>query len=140
MANRVTQLGCLILLAGIVAGCQTVNSYEPNEQQAVKHIVIDKRVESDLSLKNKAQMQQLITAHTPEGFLKVQAQFFNGTNKRAKMNYRFEWFDSSGMLIDTTLSTWKQISIAGRETTMIQGMAPTKSTVDFRLKLLEPGS
>ena len=140
MANRISKLTALLALTAIIVGCQTVNTYEPNQQQAIKHIVQDKRVESGLSLKNKAQMQQLITAHTPDGFLKVQAQLYNGTNSRARINYRFEWFDTSGMLIDTTLSTWKQISLPGRDTAMIQGMAPTKSAVDFRLKLLEPGS
>ncbi|MAX25015.1 MAG: hypothetical protein CMJ19_10970 [Phycisphaeraceae bacterium] len=140
MANRFTQLTLLVLLAVMVTGCQTVNTYEPAESKADKHIVFDKRVITDDSLSNKAQLQQLISSHTPDGFLRVQAQLYNGTNKRAKFNYRFEWFDEAGMLIDTPLSTWKQISLAGRETSMIQGMAPTKNTVDFKLKLLEPGS
>lgn len=140
MANRITKLIFGLSLACFIAGCQTVNSYEPKEQQAVTHRVVDKRVESDLSLVDKAHMVELITAHTPDGFLKVQAKLYNGTNTRAKINYRFEWVDESGMLIDTPLSTWKQVSLAGRENVLIQGMAPTKNAVDFRLKLLEPKS
>lgn len=137
MANRVTQLATLMMLTAIITGCQTVNTYEPADSQAVKHIVIDKRVETDPDLADKARMQQLITAHTPEGFLKVQAQLYNSHNDRARINYRFEWIDSSGMLIDTPMSSWKQISIMGRESVMIQAIAPTKTTADFRLKLVE---
>ena len=129
-------LACALLT--VAAGCQTVNTYDPQDPQAVAHTVKDKRVETDLSLINKAHMQSLITAKTPDGFLKVQAQLFNGTNKRAKINYRFQWADQEGMLIDTPLSTWKQVSLAGREKVSIQATAPTKNAVDFRLKLLEP--
>ncbi|MBL4700764.1 MAG: YcfL family protein [Phycisphaeraceae bacterium] len=142
MAKRRIQLIATLTLTGVlvgaVAGCQTVNTYEPNDPQAVVHTVNDKRVETDMSLINKAHMQSLITAHTPDGLLKVQAQLFNGTNKREKINYRFQWVDQDGMLIDTPLSTWKQVSLAGREKVMIQATAPSKNAVDFRLKLLEP--
>ncbi|MFG0248322.1 MAG: hypothetical protein ACF8OB_05495, partial [Phycisphaeraceae bacterium JB051] len=91
MANRFKQLTLLALLAVMLAGCQTVNTYEPAESKADKHIVFDKRVVTDDSLSNKAQLQQLISSHTPDGFLRVQAQLYNGTNKRTKFNYRFEW-------------------------------------------------
>lgn len=131
---------CMMLLIMGMVGCQTTNTYEPASPHAVVNTVLDKRVESDLSLKNKAQMQTLISARTPDGFLKIQARLYNGTNKRAKINYRFQWVDSQGMQIDTLLSTWKQLSIAGRETTLIQAIAPTKDATDFTLKLLEPRS
>lgn len=140
MAIRSFQLAAVLTLAALIVGCQTVNTYEPKDKQAVTHTIVDKRVETDLSLKDKAHMQQLITAHTPDGFLKVQAQLYNGTNKRARINYRFEWVDQDGMLINTPLSSWKQLSLAGRETGLIQATAPVKNAVDFRLKLLEPGS
>jgi uncharacterized protein YcfL len=140
MANRITQLALVVLLAGLATGCQTVNTYEPSQSNADKHVVFDKRVISDESLSAKAQLQQLISAHTADGFMKVQAQIYNGTNKRMRINYRFEWFDAQGMLIDTPMSTWKQLSLAGKETSMIQAIAPTKDTADFKIKLLEPGS
>jgi uncharacterized protein YcfL len=140
MANRSIQLVAALTLATLIAGCQTVNTYEPHDQNAVKHVIKDRRVESDLSLKDKAQMQELIYAHTPDGFLKVQAEFYNGTNARAEVNYRFEWIDEQGMQIQTPLSSWKRVSLAGRESVMIQGMAPTKNAVDFKLKIVEPKS
>ncbi len=82
-------------------------------------------------------MLQIRETTVGNGLLKIQAEILNTTSSRKRVNYRFDWIDNAGMVIDTPLSNWKPLSLAGKESGFITSVAPTPRAVDFRLKLIE---
>ncbi|MBB6430683.1 YcfL family protein [Algisphaera agarilytica] len=130
----------LLLVASLLVlpACQTVNTTERADPDYERVYIEDARVTTDNSLKKAAGLVRLNETTLDSGFLKVQAEVYNDTRERKRAHYRFEWFDADGMLIKTSLSNWKAISLAGKESQFITAVSPTKTATDFRLKLIEP--
>jgi uncharacterized protein YcfL len=127
----------LLLSLVFIAGCQTVNTVERAEPRAEKVIVDDRRINTDETLKQRAAVVQLNEATVGNGLLKIQVELLNRTDARQLVNYRFDWIDNAGMQVDTSLSNWKAVSLAGKESKLISAVAPTPDAVDFRLSLIE---
>lgn len=132
-------LACLaVLVLAWASGCQGVNATQRAEPRAdIDEIDIEK-LNYDGTLKLRAAVIRLNETTLDNGFLKVQAEIRNRTLDRQIVNYRFDWIDSSGMQITTSLSSWKTLSLAAKENRLISAVAPTPDAVDFRLNLLEP--
>lgn len=136
-------LGRLCLIGGLGAACwmlpacQTMNSTERDESRAAPTEVVDQRVERDRTLNRKARVIGVREATTESGLLKIQVEVQNITRNPRLVNYRFEWVDRDGMLVSTSTSNWKLLSIASNESVMLAGVAPTPEVVDFRFKVLE---
>lgn len=127
-----------VLICCLLGGCQTMNSSERAEVRSDPTVVQDERVVTDLSLRTKANVREIREGYAASGLLKVQAEIYNGRYARKRVNYRFDWIDESGLIIDTNLSRWTPLSLAGKEAIWVSGIAPTPRAVDFRLKLIEP--
>lgn len=138
MVTRLARFIVAIVVGVAAAGCQTVNTVERAESRAAARVIQDKRVTTDSSLKAKALVVDLRETTVGNGLLKVQAQLRNTTHHRKRFNYRFDWIDDAGMVIDTPMSSWKPFSLAGKESGFVAAVAPTPRAVDFRLKLIEP--
>lgn len=135
MAYRFHYAITMIVLS--VVACRTVNTIEPAERRAQPRVIRDARVITDPSLGRKAAVLELRETTVGNGLLKIQAEILNTTNSRKEFNYRFDWIDDEGMVIDTLLSNWKRMSLAGQESSFVSAVAPTQRAVDFRLKLIE---
>ncbi|MGF1485147.1 MAG: YcfL family protein [Opitutales bacterium] len=144
MANNriVLSIGTLSFALALFSGCksQTVNTTDPAFSNANPTNVTIDQVETDSSLSNKAGILGVRESRTPGGLLRIQAEIFNSTNKRQEVNYRVDWFDQDGIVIDSPMSSWKRISLAGKDTQPITATAPSPNAADFRIKLVEPGS
>jgi len=138
--RRITRSVWLPALAALLLlpACQTVNTTERAQPGYERVYIDDARVTTDLSLKSSAGLVRLNETTLDTGFLKVQAELYNNTRERQRAHYQFEWFDAAGMRIDTALSSWQAVSLAGKESRFVNAVAPTQSATDFRLKLIEP--
>lgn len=121
----------------ILSGCTTVNTVENAQREGQRNMVTDQRVITDASLNRKVAIVGVNTAMTPGGLLKVQVEVLNTTRSLQTFNYRWEWFDETGIIIDTPASTSVSRQIEGKESLFITGMAPKETAKDFRLKLIE---
>lgn len=128
----------LSLAVVALAGCQGVNATQRAEPRAEINQVDIEKLNYDGTLNLRAQVIRLNERRLDNGFLQVQAEVRNRTLERQLVNYRFDWIDSSGMQVKTTLSNWKTLSLAAKENRLISGIAPTTDVVDFRLSLIEP--
>lgn len=127
-------------LAGVISlalltACSTINTVERSEPVGQRQMVNDKRILTDASL-NRA-VRIVGVNETPGEFLKVQIELQNTTRSLKSFNYRFEWFDANGMQVNTPTSTYISRQIEGKESLFISAMAPTPTTKDFRLKLID---
>ncbi len=121
-----------------VSGCKTtVNSVENAQKEGQRQMVSDSRVITDGSLAKKVSIVGVNTGMTPGGLLKVQVELLNTTRSYQAFNYRFEWFDASGMQMNNIASALMPSTIEGKESKFISAVAPTPACRDFRLKLIE---
>lgn len=128
------------LAAGFLAvsGCKTsVNSVENAQKEGQRQMVSDSRVISDGSLANKVSIVGVNQTMTPGGLLKVQVELLNKTRSYQSFSYRFEWFDASGMQMNSLSPAVIGSSIEGKESKFVSAVAPTAACKDFRLKLIE---
>lgn len=121
----------------VITSCTTVNTVERATPVGTKQMVADKRVITDSSLNKKVSIVGMNEGMTPGGFLQVQIEVLNRKNSMQTFSYRFEWFDMSGMLVDTPTSVWIPRQIEGQETLTITAVAPTTTAKDFRVKFME---
>jgi uncharacterized protein YcfL len=133
--------GRWILLACLggaaAAGCiHNVNTVERAEPMATPQVVNDKRVEADSGLVEKAKCVGV--RETVVGDLvKIQVEIYNSTTQTQTIHYRFEWYDSAGIFVDSPMSIWKSETLQAKETKPLVSIAPNPNARDFRLKLQE---
>ncbi len=121
-----------------VAGCKTsMNSVENAQKEGQRQMVSDSRVITDGSLAKKVSIVGVNQTMTPGGLLKVQVELLNKTRSYQSFSYRFEWFDASGMQMNSLSPAVVGSSIEGGESKFISTVAPTPACKDFRLKLIE---
>jgi len=121
----------------VFTSCTTVNTVERATPIGTKQVIADKRVITDLTLNKKVSIVGMNEGVTPGGFLQVQIEVLNRKNSMQAFNYRFEWFDTNGMLVDTPTSVWIPRQLEGQETLTITAVAPTTTAKDFRVKFME---
>jgi uncharacterized protein YcfL len=128
-------------LAGIgllaLAGCTTVNTVENADKQGQRQMVTDQRAITDASLGRKVSIVGVNQSMTPGGLLKVQVELLNRTRSLQRFSYHFEWFDASGMQLNTVASAVIPDQIEGKESKFISSLAPTPACKDFRVKFIE---
>lgn len=132
-----------VMLAGILAlaaGCRTPSTVDNKQPPGTPQVVEDDRVVPDTMLARKIQLVQVKEVRTAAGLLQIQAELFNKSNRSEDVNYRFEWVDQDGLIIDTILSRWSRLTLTVGESVMVRALAPTPNAVDFRLKLVRPSN
>jgi uncharacterized protein YcfL len=128
--------GFVVSLLGLT-GCTTVNTVENAQKEGQRQMVTDLRAITDGSLARKVSIVGVNQATTPGGLLKVQVELLNRTRSLQRFNYRFEWFDASGMQVNNVISAVIPDQIEGKESKMISSIAPSPSCKDFRVKFIE---
>ena len=127
-----------LLALALVAGCEMVNTAERAEPIAQSDPVVLRKVQPDPSLKAQVQIISANQGVVSGDLLKVQVQVRNNIALRKSFNYKWEWYDQNGMVVDTpTTRLWQVMRLQPRESATITGVAPNPRVVDFRLKLVE---
>jgi uncharacterized protein YcfL len=124
-------------LAGLGGvGCKAVNettrkqpTYEVSEVEARKVI-------RDGYARDYAKVVDVREARVNGDTMKVQVEIRNDNLRPGNMDYKFEWFDESGMLVNTTGAGggWRSITILTGEQMSLVDIAPNDRCKDFRLK------
>jgi uncharacterized protein YcfL len=128
-----------LLATLLAAGCSStsVNTVERAEPVGRREMMSDKRIITDRGLNRRVRVLGINTMTGPGGFLKVQVEVLNTTSGPETFNYRFEWFDENGMILEVPTSTSISKQIEGKESVFLVGLAPNERAKDFRLKLIE---
>ena len=131
---------CLATLAAFVlAGCgsTSVNTVERAQPVGERHLVSDKRVITDRTLDRAVRIVGMSEGATPDGFIKVQVEVHNTGRWKKSFSYKVEWFDASGVIVDTPASTSITRQIEGGEALFLSAVAPNATAKDFRFKFME---
>jgi uncharacterized protein YcfL len=116
------------------AGSENPAGSEAQHQSAQdKQNAQDKRVVIDASLDHAIHIVRITSKVSPEGYLKIQLNVQNMTDKPRHFRYRIDWYDQDGLglpLAGTTVMDWMLLS---RETSFLAATAPTPAARDFRV-------
>jgi uncharacterized protein YcfL len=72
-------------------------------------------------------------ARTAEGFLQVQVSGRNESAFKKVFEYRTEWMDANGMIIDSIMSKWMTMSVPGNSDFSFKVIAPNPNAADYRI-------
>jgi uncharacterized protein YcfL len=70
--------------------------------------------------------------------MRAQATMRSKDKDTLPLLYRFDWFDAGGVEINSGAGSWKPLILYGRETKVVQGVAPDPRAKEFKLKIREP--
>jgi uncharacterized protein YcfL len=72
-------------------------------------------------------------ARTPEGFLEVQVNGRNESAFKKVFEYRTEWLDANGMIIDSVMSKWMTVSVPANSDFSFKVIAPSPKAANYRI-------
>ena len=84
------------------------------------------------------EVKQAVTHVNKDGFMELEVSGYNRSFNPLRFEYKVEWLDRSGMVVDTTTSKWMLTSAAGKSDFAIKSVAPRKEAVDFRMNTRKP--
>lgn len=130
-----TVLGLVAVLG--LGGCRSVNTVEPTQRVNPPRQIDDKRVVTDPSLQRRVAIIAVNESEGAGGHLRIQVEVLNTTRRYRRFNYKFEWFDRDGILIELPTGGYRSSQLEGGESRMLVSVAPTADAKDFRLQLIE---
>jgi uncharacterized protein YcfL len=79
------------------------------------------------------EIDRAVTYVNKDGFLQLEIAGHNRAFNPIRYEYKVEWLDKDGMVVDTTTSKWLQTSAAAKAPFAIKAVAPRTTAVDFRM-------
>ena len=81
----------------------------------------------------RIEITRAVTRRNDAGFLQLQVEGFNNSYNVERFQYKVEWLDADGLVIDSKTNVWLPVSAAGKSTFNIMATAPNAQAVDFRM-------
>ncbi|MFH1371259.1 MAG: YcfL family protein [Planctomycetota bacterium] len=79
------------------------------------------------------EIRQAVSYVNKDGFMQLDVNGYNKSFQTRRFEYKVEWLDASGLLIDSATNKWLLTSAAGKSPFTIKAIAPRTGAVDFRL-------
>ena len=79
------------------------------------------------------EVNQAVLRRNKGGFLELNVNGFNSSQFTKKFQYRVEWLDQDGMLVQTKTSVWQRMSAMGKSPFSFKVVAPRTEAVNFRM-------
>ena len=79
------------------------------------------------------EIDRAVTYVNKDGFLQLDIAGHNRAFNPIRYEYKVEWLDKDGIVIDTTTSKWLTWSAAAKAPFAIKAVAPRTTAVDFRM-------
>ena len=70
-----------------------------------------------------------------EELLRIQVNLKNKTKKSMNLNYKVEWMDQDGIVLNDSSATWLPLYVRGAEIVAVQSVATSPNAKNFWLKL-----
>jgi len=103
----------------------------PDKRAYSKVTIIDSFLDNEISITH---VKGLINTG---GLMEVQLTGVNNTSSYKRLEYKIEWFDNNGFLIDTVMSRWTDFPAYGNSEFGFRAVGPTTAATDFRIKIRE---
>lgn len=119
-------------------GCSTTNTVHqttkknPNDTRPIPEL---KRVFMDGGLEKNVEVVSINQGIANEDLLRIQVNLKNLTKKSMNLNYKVEWMDQDGIVLNDSSATWLPLYVRGAEIVAVQSVATSPNAKNFWLKL-----
>ncbi len=129
-----------IMVIGCLAGCYTPHSEQVRLQQGVRSDSLDNNFITrpiigvvSFLIGEGIVVNNVKEVRTPEGFLEVQVSGVNQSAFKKRFEYRTEWLDANGLLIDSVMSKWMTVSVPARSDFAFKVVSPRADAGNYRI-------
>jgi hypothetical protein len=136
MKKAMTILGFAVLLAGCYTPYdQKVNVRPGVRSDTLENNIIVRPITDVVSflIGEGIRVNNIKEARTPEGFLQVQVSGYNESAFKKVFDYRVDWLDGNGMVIESVMSKWMTVSVMSKSTFGFKVTAPSAKAADYRI-------
>jgi uncharacterized protein YcfL len=126
------------ILSLLFIGCKSINPVhqttkeDPGDSSLLPEL---KRVFMDGGLEKDVQVVSINQGKASEDLLRIQVNLKNLTKKSMNLNYKIEWMDQDGLVINDSSATWLPVYVRGAEIVAIKSVASSPTVQNFWLKL-----
>ena len=119
-------------------GCGTTNPVHqttkenPTDTSPIPEL---KRVFMDGGLEKDIEVISINQSLANEDLLRIQVNLKNQTKKPMNLNYKVEWMDQDGIVLNDASATWLPLYVRGAEIVAVQSVATSPNAKNFWLKL-----
>jgi len=82
---------------------------------------------------DRIEVTQAVTRRNNAGIMELQIKCRNKSYNTERFQYKVEWVDADGFVINSSAVVWLPKSVAGKSTETIIAAAPSDKAVDFRM-------
>ncbi len=138
--RRCGLLAALLTVAGLVAGCRTIDS-GGSAQNTYSGEYGDGEVTESLGDSRLARqlVMESIRTDRRDGRLYVQFDLRNAQSSNRAFEWTIVWLDGNGMVLDTP-RTWTPAKLGGNDVLTISRTAPDGTATGFRLGVRRPNT
>ncbi len=138
--NRKWMLGWAALAAVLAAGCAApkTTGYTIGQEPDADGVMQEVLQVDDAQVAKYFVVSDVKTGQTKNGLMKVNLKLTSRHNKTIVAQSKIAWFDADGAEIDPDTDPWRPLTLNGKETRTIQGVAPNANAVAFKLRV-RPG-
>lgn len=129
---KARSLLALVVTGALVAGC---SSFRPSGDDAADDKVKYQVVTSG-NTDDRLAVTSVVTARAGD-LVRASVELKNKSRFAYTFEYRFKWYDGSGMEISPDSTAWVPLSMMGNETRSLQALAPNPTAETFKLFLQE---
>jgi uncharacterized protein YcfL len=129
-----------VMVIGCLAGCYTPHSEQVKLQQGVRSDSLDNNIITrpiigvvSFLIGQGVVVNNVKEVRTPEGFLEVQVSGVNQSAFKKRFEYRTEWLDANGLLIDTVMSKWMTVSVPPQSDFAFKVVSPRADVGNYRI-------
>ncbi len=119
----------------VLVGCKSENTYENDKTSFHAQVIKGHRIETDGFLAEKAKVLEIREGVAQGDLMKIDVEILNDNLWEGNIDYKFEWFDEQGMIVESPTSAWVTQHLGAKEKMSLISVAPTPTCKDFRLKL-----
>ena len=139
MIKRTVVCGWAIALVG--AGCHPgssdprVNTAPGVQSDTLASNIITRPIGDFISMMvgEGIEVRDVKERKTDAGFLEIQISGYNHSVARKLFDYKVEWLDADGMVVDTAMSRWIQMSAMPKSEFAFGAIAPHPRAVSWRI-------
>lgn len=134
--KQIIGVGSLVIILLSTTGClTTVDTVENLEKSYTPNETIRMHVETDAT--QKVKVTNLLEKTAPNGFKQIAVVMTNTSSKPRTVFYRCEWYDETGMRVETSLTQWSEGRFAARDSKQFLFTAPNNRAKDFKVRISE---
>jgi uncharacterized protein YcfL len=131
----------LIAVMVLVLGCQSkqqdprISLQEGVASDTLSSNIVTKPVIHAFSalIGERIEIRNAVMRRNAGGFMELYVEGYNNSFDTERFQYKVEWVDADGIVVDTNASVWKPMSAAGKSTFHITDAATRPQAVDFRM-------